>query len=392
MDEAGNTRGNVKNRTFILISISALLFGCASFGEDNSTTTGGLVGSDAVERIDCEKLDISGWTLTLGGRQVVVPDGHEVPIGSYLLFAVDADRDSFARYWETSLRDVTHFQSMGVSLNEASFVVLQDSFENVLDGPTPAFQPAQSVGRHASDQDRLLGWDAQSVNSATPGDGVGDVPFVQITEISDGTDNEEAMAFVEVYVGIDPNAPAECDAGPVPTRCESDAECVVSLRGPVCSPVNSTCGVDVSGARLFQSAEQYSYVVPPRTVVPAGTSIVFSPHDDRDSFANYWDFEFPSSAVFVSTEGEFPRIDGGEQFVSLPTGEATPSDPSAEMFVGNVIASEGPRHDWLNAAPTPGSCVGCDEHGVFLSEIGDSSEVGYGAFEYVELYVGRPRR
>ena len=333
-------------------------------------------------------LSIDGWVLS-DGTNTVTFDGT-ASYRSYVLVSGGADQSSFEDYWDSVEAD----RFFTGNLDFFGELSLFDAEGALIDGPTyPIEEGTRAERRGNSPAARKNDWHIDDPSEADPGDGNFAGPHIRITEISDALAGDSSVfRFIEIYTGghdedctpeQDTDTETEDGDGDSFDFCQTDADCVGHPDGPACHPFGHFCGVDISDWGVIQSNEPRSRYFATPTIVRSGSSVILAGTATQASFESWWGVTLGPDAVFVSTAGLFPAIDGGETYIVQAPGFITADGPTPSMIQGQVLTKGS--SGWHTDAPSPG-VSDCDS-GVFLSEIADVSGAGYSEFEYVELCV-----
>jgi hypothetical protein len=191
-------------------------------------------------------------------------------------------------------------------------------------------------------------------------------------------------------------------SGPHTLRARAtDASCNanVGTSAPVSVTVdNSGCSagpVDVSGWTLTQANSSATWIAPPGTQIPAGGALIVARDTTRSAFEAFWG-PLPANAVFLSSGGALPLINGSETY-SLSDGTTTVDGPTIAMSSSggqslqrlDLCGGAGLASSWsvlASSAGTPGdSAAPSCGAGVRISEISDALGTGNYVYEFVEL-------
>lgn len=149
--------------------------------------------------------------------------------------------------------------------------------------------------------------------------------------------------------------------------------------------------IDLSGWTLEQFDSSQSYTLPVGTTLAAGGHLVLARDASLASFEAEWGPLAPGT-VFLSSDGTFPFINGGESFRLLDPSGVTIDGVTISMSAGTSIQRVAPALPagdpaaWTvtgAAGGGPGESAGRSSGGVVISEASDASSFPN---EFVELF------
>jgi hypothetical protein len=156
--------------------------------------------------------------------------------------------------------------------------------------------------------------------------------------------------------------------------------------------------VNVGGWTITQANATFTYTIPTSTTIPAGGYLVIGRDATQSAFQTFWGRTLPANAVYLSSAGAMPVINGSETYRltnasgTLVDGTtiAMPSTAGSTVQRKDPCLAAGSSSSWTisassNATPGSGAGAGCAK-GVVINEFSDATGTNNFVYEFIELH------
>jgi hypothetical protein len=162
-------------------------------------------------------------------------------------------------------------------------------------------------------------------------------------------------------------------------------------------PPSGETPLDISEYVIYQASSSISYTIPEGIIVNPGDYIIISRDSTKEDFENYWGVSLASDVVFLTSNDNFPVINGDETYELRDKTDTIVDGPTGQPLITYHTIERIKTYDnplllenWKinpDSFATPGS--GADGNGLaglVINEYSDASGTGNWKYEFIELY------